>query len=227
MSRFSGTLVSGALSSGTLFNRDVIANSFKSAFDLRSMATDAVLGFAGSTAGYGMHKGANYLLNKVSMMQLIEQRRQTCDAAEKASSTKGQGKVDIEALKNQSLNEGSKQTEHFKAPEINVDNKGNLTNGKYTLDQKGMQVHVDGKNISKSHFLYDVDANKAVLDAAAYADENNLWVPNTGNPSDFANKAKVYVENGPVGVTGSGELTNYINIYRTKTGYVHGSPGNP
>ena len=133
----------------------------------------------------------------------------------------------ITSKNNQSFNEGSQETEHFKAPEINVDNKGNLTNGKYTLDQKGMQVHVDGKNISKSQFLYDVDANKAVLDAAAYADENNLWVPNTGNPTDFANKAKVYVENGPVGVTGSGELTNYINIYRTKTGYVHGSPGNP
>jgi len=24
-----------------------------------------------------------------------------------------------------------------------------------------------------------------------------------------------------------GELTNYINVYRTKTGYVHGCPGNP
>jgi len=49
----------------------------------------------------------------------------------------------------------------------------------------------------------------------------------SGNPADFADKAKVYVENGPVGVTGNGELTSYINIYRTKTGYVHGCPGNP
>lgn len=58
------------------------------------------------------------------------------------------------------------------------------------------------------------------------ADEYNLWGPSSGNPLDFADKAKVFVENGPVGITGSGELTNYINIYRTKTGYVHGCPGN-
>lgn len=79
----------------------------------------------------------------------------------------------------------------------------------------------------KSRFLYDVDADKAVLDVAAYADEYGLWEPGSGNPADFANKAKVPVKNGPVGVTGSGELTDVINVYRTKTGYVHGSPGNP
>ena len=31
---------------------------------------------------------------------------------------------------------------------------------------------------------------------------------------------------GPVGVIGSGELTNYINVYRIKTGIVHGCSGN-
>ncbi len=90
-----------------------------------------------------------------------------------------------------------------------------------------MLIHVDGKNPYKSQFLYDVYQNKAVLDAAAYADANGLWVPSSGNPADFANKAKIYVENGPVGVTGQGQLTNYINVYRTKTGYIHGCPGNP
>lgn len=90
-----------------------------------------------------------------------------------------------------------------------------------------MLIHVDGKNHYKSQFLYDVDQNKAVLDAAAYADANGLWVPSSGNPTDFANKAKIYVENGPVEVTGQGQLTNYINVYRTKTGYIHGCPGNP
>ena len=89
-----------------------------------------------------------------------------------------------------------------------------------------MVKHTDG-TVGKSQFLYNVDANKAVLDAAAYSDEYNLWGPSSGNPADFADKAKVYVENGPVGVTGHGELTSYINIYRTKTGYVHGCPGNP
>ena len=43
----------------------------------------------------------------------------------------------------------------------------------------------------------------------------------------IGNKAKVPVADGIVGVTGSGQLTNYINIYRTDTGFVHGSPANP
>ena len=90
-----------------------------------------------------------------------------------------------------------------------------------------MLIHVNGKNPNKSQFLHDIDANKAVLDASAYADANNLWVPSSGNLADFANKAKVPVANGYVGVTGKGELTTYINVYRTKTGYIHGCPGNP
>ena len=77
-----------------------------------------------------------------------------------------------------------------------------------------MLIHVDGKNPNKSQFLYDVDAN-------------NLWEASSGNLTDFANKAKVPVTNGYVGVTGKGELTSYINVYRTKTGYIHGCPGNP
>ncbi len=115
----------------------------------------------------------------------------------------------------------------FKAPDITVNQKEELTNGLYTLNQSDMLIHVDGKNSNKSQFLYDVDQNKAILDAAAYADANGLWMPSSGNSADFANKAKIYVENGPVGVTGQGQLTNYINVYRTKTGYIHGCPGNP
>ena len=88
-----------------------------------------------------------------------------------------------------------------------------------------MLIHKNG-TLGKSRFLSDVDAEKAVLDAAEYADKYNLWETNTGNPNDFACKAKVYVENGPVGVTDDGKLTNYINVYRTKTGQVHGCPGN-
>jgi hypothetical protein len=39
-------------------------------------------------------------------------------------------------------------------------------------------------------------------------------------------KAKVYVRNGPVGVIGkTGELTSWMNVYRTKTGFVHATPG--
>lgn len=102
-----------------------------------------------------------------------------------------------------------------------------LIDQNYSMNSADMQVHVDGKAPGKSQFLYDVDADKAVLDAAAYADANDLWFSSSGNPSDFTNKAKVSVTNGPVGVTGGGELTDIINVYRTKTGYVHGSPGNP
>ena len=89
-----------------------------------------------------------------------------------------------------------------------------------------MIKHTDG-TIGKSQFLYDVDANKAVLDASVYADEFNLWRAESVNSTGFKYKAKNFVENGPVGVTGNGELTNYINVYRTKTGFVHGCPGNP
>ena len=121
--------------------------------------------------------------------------------------------------------------ELFVAPEITINEKGQLTNGVYTIDADGMNKHLGGEvqrqASGKSTFLFDVDADKAVLDAAAYADVNNLWVPSSGNLKDFADKAKVNVINGPVGVTNSGELTDVINVYRTKTGFVHGSPGNP
>lgn len=81
-----------------------------------------------------------------------------------------------------------------------------------------MSPHKTGSlRAGKSQFLSGVDAEKAVLDAAAYADDAGLWV---------GNKAKVFVENGPVGALGTtGELTNWINVYRTRTGFVHGSPG--
>ena len=142
--------------------------------------------------------------------------------AEDAAKARGKGKVKIE-----SAGKSGSTSNVFKAPEITTNSKGELTNGSYTLNQQDMLVHVDGKNPNKSQFLYDVNANKAVLDAAAYADANKLWESSSGNLADFANKAKVPVTNGYVGVTGKGELTSYINVYRTKTGYIHGCPGNP
>jgi hypothetical protein len=86
------------------------------------------------------------------------------------------------------------------------------------VDAAGMAPHKLGSlRAGKSQFLSTVDAEKAVLDAAAYADEAGLWV---------GNKAKVFVENGPVGVLGeTGELTHWLNVYRTETGFVHGAPG--
>ncbi len=121
---------------------------------------------------------------------------------------------------NSSTKVGSEFDRDFTAPKLSVNRHGQLTNGKYTIDSKGMDPHISGKtSTGKSQFLYGIDAEKAVLDAAAYADKFNLWK---------GNKARVPVMNGPVGVHGgTGELTYYINIYRTNTGYVHGAPAGP
>ena len=82
-----------------------------------------------------------------------------------------------------------------------------------------MRPHTTGSLANgKSQFLYRVNKKQGVLDAAAYADDPGLWV---------GNKAKVALDT-PIGVHGqTGELTNVINIYRTKTGSVHGASGTP
>lgn len=100
-------------------------------------------------------------------------------------------------------------------PTITVDRHGRLTNGKYFLDGEGMVKHVNGTP-GKSQFSFYVNSGKAVLDAAAYADAHGLWQ---------GSKAKVFVTNGIIGYTGLGTPTSWINVYRTSTGLVHGSPG--
>ncbi|MFB7544113.1 RHS repeat-associated core domain-containing protein [Streptomyces zaomyceticus] len=104
------------------------------------------------------------------------------------------------------------------SPESYLNRHGELTNGTYTVSYPAMLKHLPGSSgPTKSVFLKGVDAEKATLDAAAYADAHGLWV---------GNKAKVYVTNGPVGVIGrTGELTSYINVYRNSRGAIHGSPG--
>ena len=103
------------------------------------------------------------------------------------------------------------------APKIGLNRHGQLTNGTYTVDATGMVPHKTGSlSAGKSQWLSSVDAEKAVLDAAAKADAGGLWA---------GSKAKVEA-NVNVGALGStGELTKWINVYRTKTGFVHGSPG--
>lgn len=107
--------------------------------------------------------------------------------------------------------------EGFAAPKITVDRHGQLTNGTYTLDSAGMDPHVNG-TAGKSQFRFYVNSGQAVVDGAAYADEYALWV---------GNKAKVPVANRIIGYTGDGTPTSWLNVYRNKNGFVHGSPGNP
>lgn len=70
----------------------------------------------------------------------------------------------------------------------------------------------------RSVFRSDVDAEKATLDAADYADANDLW-------DAQGKKAKVTVNNGPIGYLGDGTPTSTINVYRRRNGMIHGSPG--
>jgi hypothetical protein len=99
-----------------------------------------------------------------------------------------------------------------------VDGKSAITDGKYTTSPTGMARHKPGTAPKgRSVFRSDVDAEKATLDAARYADEHGLW--------NAQNKAKVKIFNGPVGFLGDGTPTSTINVYRNKKGMIHGSPG--
>jgi RHS repeat-associated protein len=101
-----------------------------------------------------------------------------------------------------------------------VGGRSAITDGKYTVNPAAMDTHLPGTAPrGKSVFRSGVDAEKATLDAARFADTNDLWVNG---------KAKVYVSNGPVGYLGrTGAPTNYINVMRKENGFIHGTPGNP
>jgi hypothetical protein len=105
----------------------------------------------------------------------------------------------------------------FRAPGTSINRHGQLTNGTYTIDAAGMAPHKTGSLASGKSQWWSVDAERAALDAAAYADANGLWV---------GAKAKVPATNGTVGVLGrTGEPTEWINVYRNANGFVHGAPG--
>jgi hypothetical protein len=102
-----------------------------------------------------------------------------------------------------------------------LDRSGRLTDGTYTVNESQMMNHMPATaGPDKSVFLSGVDAHKAVLDAARFADRYNLWTE--------ANKARVFVQNGPVGVHGqTGLLSSWINVYRRASGMIHGAPASP
>ncbi|WP_437968481.1 RHS repeat-associated core domain-containing protein [Sorangium sp. So ce260] len=125
----------------------------------------------------------------------------------------------IAASAGASFGEGLGSGPRAGSPRIYLNRHGQITNGRYVVDSKAMMPHQTGSLRSgKSQWLSTVDAEKAVLDAASKADELGLWQ---------GSKAKVPadVEVGALGRTG--ELTRWINVYRTKTGFVHGAPGSP
>jgi hypothetical protein len=107
----------------------------------------------------------------------------------------------------------------FVGPKVFTNRHGQLTNGRYVLDDVGMAPHTTGSLAKgKSQFLYRVNAKQVTLDAAAYADEAGLWV---------GNKAKVVLDDF-IGVhAGTGQRTSVLNIYRTGSGFVHAAPGSP
>jgi RHS repeat-associated protein len=105
-----------------------------------------------------------------------------------------------------------------------IDNQGRLRTAKYVVSNKKMDPHLRGSlTQGKSQFLSFVDAESAVLDAAHFADDAGLWIK-----SGDAWQATVFIENGPIGVLGrTGELTSYLTITKTNTGFIHGWPSNP
>lgn len=112
---------------------------------------------------------------------------------------------------------GNKTVTSFLETKFNIDNHGNLTDGIYTVSKEAMKKHVYGGIPGKSIFYPSLNADKAVLKAANYADKYNLWI---------GNKAKVPVINTNIGVLGNnGQPTNFINVYRNSNNFIHGAPG--
>ena len=98
--------------------------------------------------------------------------------------------------------------------------RSTITDGKYIVDPIGMARHkpgtIESKNfIDKSLFKSDIDAEKAALDAARYADKHDLW---------RQNKAKIPTSE-IVGYA-NGKPTKVINVYRKDNGVIHATPGN-
>ncbi len=137
----------------------------------------------------------------------------------------GQPNID-EVAPSEGISVDSKPFEHTQMqtydPRINP---STITDGYFTVNPTKMARHKpEVAPPGRSTFRSDIDAERAVLDAAKYADEHNLW--------NSRGKAKVPVKDEHVGYHGnSGRPTYEINVYREKRndgGYnIHGTPGSP
>ena len=186
---------------------------FPNKYEIKFFSAEHLLNFAGAAAtGVAVGKGI-----------------QGIKAAATPEGTTGY--LTKEAAKNEMASQaamaGMEAVDDFVAPDVTFNARHEMTNGIYTIDIEGQNHHTGvSPRPGDSTFLYSVDADKAVLDAAAYADKYDLWVPTSG--SGFADSALVKVTDGFVGVTGEkGQLTQWIKVHRTTTNYVHGNPANP
>src|SRR5262249_20679165 len=79
----------------------------------------------------------------------------------------------------QTFSFGRLEAEGWTPPKVVSNRHGQLTNGRYVLDEVGMRPHTSGSTAhGKSQFFYRVNEKELALDAAAYADEAGLWVGN-------------------------------------------------
>ena len=113
----------------------------------------------------------------------------------------------------------------FSPSPLSRDSHGRQTNGVYSILNEGMSRHTGGSlSTGRSQFLYNVDANRLVLQAAELANTLQIW--------SKRGKAKIVFDR-PIGVHyESGRLTNVLNVYRKQktkreVNLVHGSPGSP
>ena len=144
--------------------------------------------------------------------------------AAKAAKT-AESATDTSPENNSTASEGKSNTSSNSSTKVYKTKDGGYTNGKYSMSSKGNADHTtnsvwtkSGETAPKSRFMSSVDDVQATFDAAEYADAHGLW---------NGNKAKVFVEDGYVGVLGNGEPTQWIAVSRTETGFIHGWPCSP